>query len=96
MKKLYKSDTDKVLSGVIGGIGEYFNIDPTILRLLFILIAILTALMIATAAVYKKVYPHLIEDYPKFSAAALERAVELFPGILEPKSSWWINGKGQA
>ncbi len=42
--KLYKSDKDKVLSGVIGGIGEYVDIDPTVLRLVFILIAIMTGI----------------------------------------------------
>ncbi|OGI72119.1 PspC domain-containing protein [Candidatus Nomurabacteria bacterium RIFCSPHIGHO2_02_FULL_37_45] len=42
-KRLYKSDTNKVFAGVIGGIGEYFDIDPTLLRLAYILIAILTA-----------------------------------------------------
>jgi len=34
MKKLYKSDTNKVFAGVIGGIEEYFDIDPVILRVL--------------------------------------------------------------
>ncbi len=32
-KRLYKSDTDKKLCGVCGGIAEYFNIDPTLVRL---------------------------------------------------------------
>ena len=32
-KKLYKSNTNKVIDGVCGGIGEYFNIDPTLVRL---------------------------------------------------------------
>jgi len=43
MKRLYKSNTNKVFAGVIGGIGEYFNIDPTLLRLAYLLIAIFTA-----------------------------------------------------
>lgn len=42
MKKIYKSDTNKIFSGVIGGIGEYLDIDPTILRLVYILVAIMT------------------------------------------------------
>ncbi len=37
MKKLYKSKIDRKICGVCGGIGEYFNIDPTIIRLIFIL-----------------------------------------------------------
>ena len=44
-KRLYKSDDDKVFAGVIGGIGEYFDMDPTILRLLYILIAVITAIV---------------------------------------------------
>lgn len=32
-KKLYKSETNKMLAGVCGGIAEYSNIDPTLVRL---------------------------------------------------------------
>ena len=44
MKKLYKSRHNKKLAGVCGGIGDYFQIDPTIIRLLVILICFLTAI----------------------------------------------------
>ena len=37
MKKLFKSSTDKKLCGVCGGIAEYFELDPTIVRILWIL-----------------------------------------------------------
>lgn len=33
MKKLYRSDGNKMLCGVCGGVAEYFNVDPTIIRL---------------------------------------------------------------
>lgn len=36
-KKLYKSNTNKKLCGVCGGIAEYFAVDPTIIRLLWVL-----------------------------------------------------------
>ena len=32
-KRLYKSNQNKVLDGVCGGIAEYFSIDPTLVRL---------------------------------------------------------------
>ena len=32
-KRLYKSRNDKMLDGVCGGIAEYFDIDPTLVRL---------------------------------------------------------------
>ena len=36
-KKLYKSNTNKMLEGVCGGIAEYFGIDPTIVRLAWVI-----------------------------------------------------------
>ncbi len=36
-KKLYKSATDKKIDGVCAGIAEYFNVDPTLVRLLWVL-----------------------------------------------------------
>lgn len=37
-KKLYRSKTDRIIFGVCGGLGEYFEVDPLILRILFILL----------------------------------------------------------
>jgi phage shock protein C len=34
VKKLYRSTSDHMISGICGGLGKYFNIDPTIVRLL--------------------------------------------------------------
>nr|WP_178632373.1 PspC domain-containing protein [uncultured Mediterraneibacter sp.] len=39
-KKLYRSRVNKMLCGVCGGIGEYFNIDVTIVRLLAVLLGL--------------------------------------------------------
>ncbi len=39
-KKLYRSETNRVLAGVAGGLGEYFGIDPTLIRLILVLITI--------------------------------------------------------
>lgn len=36
MRKLFRSRTNRKLLGVCGGLGEYFGIDPTIVRLLWI------------------------------------------------------------
>jgi phage shock protein C len=38
MKKLYRSKEDKKLAGICGGLGEYLNADPTLLRLIFVLL----------------------------------------------------------
>ena len=36
-KRLYRSMADKKLCGVCGGLGEYFDIDPTLIRLLWVI-----------------------------------------------------------
>ena len=41
MKKLYKSRTQKMIAGVCGGIAEYFEVDPTMVRLGFVLFSLL-------------------------------------------------------
>ena len=35
-KQLYRSRDDRMIAGVCGGLGDYFDIDPTIIRLLFV------------------------------------------------------------
>jgi len=37
-KRLYKSNTNKVIGGVCGGLGEYFGIDPVIFRIIAVLL----------------------------------------------------------
>jgi phage shock protein C len=37
-EKLYRSSNDKMIGGVAGGMADYFNIDPVILRVLFVLL----------------------------------------------------------
>ena len=41
MKKLYKSNSQKMIAGVCGGIAEYLNLDPTLVRLIFVAISLL-------------------------------------------------------
>jgi len=45
MKQLHRSNSNKKLSGVLGGIGEYFNVDPTVVRVGYIIITILTGVV---------------------------------------------------
>ncbi len=41
--KLYRSKKNKVVAGVCAGIAEYFNIDPTIVRIIYVILTIFTA-----------------------------------------------------
>ena len=38
IKRLYRSKKNRVIAGVCGGLGEYFNIDPVFIRLLWVLL----------------------------------------------------------
>ncbi len=40
-RNLYLSNTNKKIGGVCGGIGEYFGIDPTLVRLIWFLLILL-------------------------------------------------------
>ena len=40
MKRLYRSERDKRIAGICGGLGEYLDIDPTIVRLIAVIVGI--------------------------------------------------------
>lgn len=42
MKKLKRSSENYIVFGILGGLGEYLNIDPVLLRLIFIVLMVLT------------------------------------------------------
>jgi phage shock protein C len=45
MKRLYRSSTDKKIAGVCGGIAEHMDIDPTIVRLLIVVLGLITGVI---------------------------------------------------
>lgn len=40
MKRLYRSGKNRIIAGVCGGIGEYFGIDPVIVRLIWVILTL--------------------------------------------------------
>jgi len=44
-RRLYRSHTNKVLAGVCGGLGEYFGIDPVLIRLFWLLVVIFSGVI---------------------------------------------------
>ena len=40
-RKLYRSTSNRQLAGVCGGLAEYFNLDPTLIWVLFVILAVL-------------------------------------------------------
>lgn len=60
MKKLYKSDVDRKLCGVCGGIAEYLGIDSTIVRLIWVVLVVFFGTGILAYIIAALVIP----DYP--------------------------------
>lgn len=44
-KKLYRSQNDRKIAGVIGGLADYFDIDATLLRVIFAIVFVITSFM---------------------------------------------------
>ena len=42
-KKLYRSKTDKMLCGVLGGLAEYLDVDATLIRILYAALSVFSA-----------------------------------------------------
>lgn len=40
--RLYRSRTDRLIAGICGGLGQYFGVDPTLIRLFFVVATLLT------------------------------------------------------
>jgi phage shock protein C len=44
-KKLYRSEHNRIIAGICGGVGEYFDVDPVVVRLIYLLITVFTGLV---------------------------------------------------
>lgn len=62
-KKLYKSNTDKKLDGVCGGIAEYFDVDPTVIRLAWVIFACCAGSGLLAYIICAIVMPRKPENY---------------------------------
>ncbi len=65
-KKLYKSRTDRKICGVCGGLADYFDIDPTIIRLIWVALLFAAGtgvLAYFVAAIVMDDEPDIIDTY---------------------------------
>ena len=56
-KKLYRSTKDRKIAGVCGGVAEYLNVDPTVVRILWAVISLLGCLGIVAYIVCAFIMP---------------------------------------
>ncbi|NDL67195.1 PspC domain-containing protein [Anaerotalea alkaliphila] len=64
-KKLYRSRSDRMLAGVCGGLGKYLGIDPTLIRLVFIIMVFAGFSGILTYIIAMIVIPEQPLDIPE-------------------------------
>jgi len=55
-RKLYRSRSDRILFGVCGGLGAHFTIDPTLIRLTFVLLSLANGLGIILYGVFSLLF----------------------------------------
>lgn len=44
-KRLYRSEENRVFAGIIGGVGEYFSVDPVLLRIAWLAVTVFTGVV---------------------------------------------------
>ncbi len=67
MKKLYRTEgRDAVLAGVCGGIAEYFNVDPNIVRIITAVLIVCAGLSLWVYIIAALILPKKSDIYPGF------------------------------
>lgn len=79
-RRMYRSNSNKVIGGVCGGMGEYFDVDPTLLRLIAVVGALATGGLIILA--YLLAWIILPQPFPGQPTA------EFTPAAPRPRSRW--------
>jgi phage shock protein C len=90
-KRLYRSSDQRMLIGVCGGLAEYFDIDPTIVRILFILLIFAgfsgPLLYIALAIIMPS--EDKLETHPREAArSTVDEAVQGVSNVVNQVSDW--------
>ena len=74
MKRLYRSRKNRVLAGICGGIGEYYNVDPVLIRI----IAVFLTLFLGFPLLVYLVAIFVIPEEPLGATAATAATSEAF------------------
>ncbi len=75
-KRLYRSTTDKKIFGVCGGLAEYFNIDPVIIRVVWAVFALFYGMGLLLYLIMAFVLPKDTET---------QRVIDVDSNVQEPK-----------
>jgi phage shock protein C len=81
-RKLYRSRTKSMIAGVCGGLGEYLNLDPTILRIVAVLLIFAKGIGVLAYVVVWVIVPRRPDAEPEAAAPAKSETSRLLPGLL--------------
>jgi phage shock protein C len=75
-KQLYRSRDERMVAGICGGLGKYLDIDPTIVRLIFVFGTVITGSGLFWAYLIMML---VVPEEPLASEAVVEAPVEDYP-----------------
>lgn len=86
-KRLYRSESDRMIGGVCGGLGDYLDIDATLVRIIFValalaggpgfLIYLILLIIVPTEEILKARSQQVVESVPEAETAAEAEEVEV-------------------
>ncbi len=87
IKKLYRSKTDRIIAGVAGGLAEYFGVDPVLIRIIFVALALVHGLGILIYIVFVLIVPNeqggdMVEKIASLSSG-LKKSEEKLAGKIK-------------
>ena len=80
VKKLYRSNSDRMVAGICGGLGEYFSIDSTLVRLLFVIGSIFSFSALFWIYIIMLI---IVPEEPTASQAVVEAPVAAAEPVVE-------------
>ncbi len=88
-QRLYRSQTNKVFAGVCGGLSEYFDVDPVVLRILFVLMVLFggTGIVLYIAAIF--IVPKKPFVFGESTTAATAGSVSVNPTSNTNVRNWF-------
>ncbi len=83
-KRLYRSRTDRMIWGVCGGLAQYFNIDPVIVRVAAVALIVTTGVGLLAYIILAIVVPErpIDEPEPVLTSSSVRGGSEVFAYIL--------------
>ncbi len=93
-KRLFRSSNNRVFAGICGGLGEFFDIDATLIRLIFILITVFGGGGILVYIILWLIIPEKNKGYEISDQSIKENAEEIKTKAMEFANNMKINSEG--